>query len=440
MNEELERELKTYMTKMVLAGSSKEDIAMFVKMFYEKHGISNQTEPQPQGGDSTETDSTETDYPTDSEGNVHRIGGGMRRGDYFGQDEEVDEIVQDSDYWARLQKARGFTRDDVYDMREEMMVDDPILSFRGNQDYDKEWEGEEDLGLRQAIMKLQSEADDRKIITESNMNADTTVDYSDPAANMPTFSRNEGIYSNAENLKNLNKKFARYGFKFDYGLIGLSDDLTVTDSEGNSKSWTLDENPESTAAAVDEWMRGRAVDNYAEFAEHFDEIGLSTDDRKKIAEDSGDEYDESLTNLQLQEEYAAWKVMRPNAKLDNIPVDNFYYDWGESAFGATSVPEHKQVLPEFFEAKLVVAERAFREGLEGLSAEEKRKYKLTKEDREKISDIARGIDKNDPEVRRIAIEALSKKKEKGIVSERLGDDAGFLGYGIDKQEDGSSCR
>ena len=333
--------------------------------------------------------------------------------------EDISSVSIDSDYWAKIEKDRGVTRDQVLEM-----MKDPTAHL-DQDDLMKKIEDEQNLG---------------KSISKSGDKADTKVDYSDPKANMPAvelsnYTAKRGLWSTGEDsdvgkvVTDLKNKYVRYGF--DFSFDGINSVIVVADN-GESKWFKIfgGSKDDGLMASMDEWMRDRTVDKYGELGVHLDKVEIKDKERDDFAKKAQNEYDNYLTELQLIEDAQAseggfdasaiegnlyskllhdaagadyWQGQQEAERIRNLKPGNIEHD-GEDAF---------------VQARLSVAEEAFRDNLEGLSPEEKRTYKLTEEDIDTISKSAEGIDKNDEKVREIAIGILSKQKEEGLLQDRI---------------------
>jgi hypothetical protein len=350
-------------------------------------------------------------------------------------EEDILAISIDTDYWAKVKKEQGITRDAVVPGE--------------NKEHDEQIAKEEKLA---------------KSVETSGETSEEAIEYSSPDENWGLVKDESGADDYGATTRKLRDAYTRYGFDikrpydedFDITFSGKKD-VRVTAENGDVKTFDLSQ--DTAKQEMDEWMRSRSVDKYADFEKSLEGIAITSDERTKAAEDSGSEFDNFIKETQDLEAAQAWKegdeplknnkyheqiqyscsvnVIREFGrshcdKLMNMkPSDIGKTEIAKGFLGVTTGWKHVNVkgANEFTQARLSIAERAFREGLEDLSPEEKKNYQLTKEDRDKISIEAEGIDKSDPEVKRIATDILTAQKEQGLIAERIADKASIWGTG-----------
>jgi hypothetical protein len=431
MNEELEKELEQIVLGLVKQGASHAVVQERVIAFREEHRSKKDSskKAEPDKGKDVPVEE-HVALTVDS-----------------ATDDDIAAVSIDTGYWAKVEDEQGLTRDQVVDMS---TIEGPVRPEH-----------------REMLEKVSKEEKLIKSVKGSGDEVSLNADYSDPKKNfskvvMEPFAKYEDSeYINFNKTANdLNAKYTRYGFTFKRAQRGGPDGISITaDFDGGKIEETEDFrlNSPTVRADMDAWMAERAVDKLADLGEHLDDVGITADDRKTAAETSEAEYDNYLKNVQDLEdaqdahngtgevlEGNEWyddiisNFVNPNTpagESDNFALDQIKREAYNELMGMT--PANIKIRTnkdpryaasgeivgtnEFIQARSAVAERTFRENLEDLSQEEKGKYRLTPEDRKKISTIAEGIDKNDPEVRRIAIDLLSKQKEEGLLGERIAD-------------------
>jgi hypothetical protein len=360
--------------------------------------------------------------------------------------EDISAVSIDTDYWAKVKKEQGITREAV-------MADKNKYEEHAKQI-----------------------AEEKKIaesVKTSGSKSEETTNDSNPMGAMPNVADIEFAkvkdseatdYRSA--LFGLRDKYARWGFDINnvdasgHGIVtGLVSVSTAFDGGKEEETKTFDLSDAGAKKAMDVWMRERAVDKYADYEKSLEGVKITTDDRKKAAEESKIEFDNLLKEAQDLEAAQAWKegdeplennkyheqiqyacsasTIRETgrAQCDKLmamkPSDIGKIEITKGFLGVTTGWKHINVTgaDELTQARLSIAERAFREELEGLTPKEKKDYRLTKKDRDQISADAEGIDRNDPEVRRIATDILSTQKEQGLLASRVADKASAWGDG-----------
>ena len=349
--------------------------------------------------------------------------------------EDITAVSIDTDYWAKVKKEQGITRDAVVPGE--------------NTEHDEQIAKEEKLA---------------KSVETSGETSEEAIEYSSPDENWGLVKDESGANDYGATTKKLRDAYTRYGFDIkrpydeDFDItFSDKEDVRVTAENGDVKTFDLSQ--DTAKQKMDEWMRSRSVDQYADFEKSLEGIAITSDERTKAAEDSGSEFDNFIKETQDLEAAQAWKEgdepLKNNKyheqiqhscsvntirefgrshcdKLMNMkPSDIGKTEIAKGFLGVTTGWKHVNVkgANEFTQARLSIAERAFREGLEDLSPEEKKNYQLTKEDRDKISIEAEGIDKSDPEVKRIATDILTAQKEQSLIAERIADKANIWGTG-----------
>ncbi len=349
--------------------------------------------------------------------------------------EDIAAVSIDTDYWAKVEKEQGITRDAVVPGE--------------NTEHDEQIAKEEKLA---------------KSVETSGETSEEAIEYSSPDENWGLVKDESGANDYGATTKKLRDAYTRYGFDIkrpydeDFDItFSDKEDVRVTAENGDVKTFDLSQ--DTAKQEMDEWMRSRSVDQYADFEKSLEGIAITSDERTKAAEDSGSEFDNFIKETQDLEAAQAWKEgdepLKNNKyheqiqhscsvntirefgrshcdKLMNMkPSDIGKTEIAKGFLGVTTGWKHVNVkgANEFTQARLSIAERAFREGLENLSPEEKKNYQLTKEDRDKISIEAEGIDKSDPEVKRIATDILTAQKEQSLIAERIADKANIWGTG-----------
>ena len=222
--------------------------------------------------------------------------------------------------------------------------------------------------------------------------------------------------------KILNDKYARYGFdiasEYDTEFFGGDkENIIVVDKDGNKK--TFDLRDEDAKEDMDAWMRGRAVDQLADWEKSLEGVKITAKERedalakatKEVEEDSQQESDLTVGEYK---------------RLNTTPggPDVFKTD--------AALRESSSALNQ---ARATVAETNFRENLQHddgtpYSDKEKEDYQITEDDREwGIPAELNALAMNDEQVKRKAIDIHAYNQEADLLAKRVADKASKWGTG-----------
>ena len=100
------------------------------------------------------------------------------------------------------------------------------------------------------------------------------------------------------NIEDLFNKYTRFGFKFETSALE-GDKVTIVADNGDKRTVAVDKtySPEQISE-IDSWMRSRAVDKGTTLDAHLETVGISSDRRDEIKDESIDEYDNLMSSIE----------------------------------------------------------------------------------------------------------------------------------------------
>ena len=193
--------------------------------------------------------------------------------------EDISAVSIDADYWAKQDVKR----------------EDVVLGE--NKEHDDQIKKEEKLA---------------KSVRTSGDTSEEAVEYSSPDENWGLVKDEDGADDYGATTKKLRDAYTRYGFDikrpydedFDFSFSG-KEEVRVTADNGEVKTFNLSN--EEAKQTMDDWMRSRAVDKFADFEKSLEGIAITSKERKKAAEDSGGEFDSFIKEAQDLEAAQVWK-------------------------------------------------------------------------------------------------------------------------------------
>ena len=260
-----------------------------------------------------------------------------------------------------------------------------------------------------------------KSVEASGETSEEVIDYSSPDENWGLVKDESGADDYGATTRKLRDAYTRYGFDIkrpydeDFDItFSDKEDIRVTAENGDVKTFDLSQ--DTAKQEMDDWMRGRAVDKYADFEKSLEGVAITGTERKEISEDNTGDFDIAFSGstgtaydaeIELKERGLAAGV---GSSLDET---------------GTKTTADKA----FEQAAFNLTKSKFIQELD-ITEEEKKNYKLTEDDISEIKFRAkREIAYDNPEARTLAIDIMNGNSEQGLIAERIADKASIWGTG-----------
>ncbi len=220
--------------------------------------------------------------------------------------------------------------------------------------------------------------------------------------------------------KILNDKYARYGFdiasEYDSEFFGGDkENIIVVDKDGNEK--TFDLRDEKAKEDMDAWMRGRAVDQLADWENSLVGVKITAEERKGIAEDNASDFDRAFSGATGTANDSEIEL-----KKKGLPASGAGSSFDETGTQTTAEKA-------FERAAFELTKRKFIKEL-NLTEEEKKNYTLTEADVREIKFKARReVAYDNPDVRKSALEIMNSDSQEGLLAKRIAEKASKWGDG-----------
>ena len=144
--------------------------------------------------------------------------------------------------------------------------------------------------------------------------------------NMPALTVSD-LEADDANIEDLFNKYTRFGFKFETSALE-GDKVTIVADNGDKRTVAVDKtySPEQISE-IDSWMRSRAVDKGTTLDAHLETVGISSDRRDEIKDESIDEYDNLMSSIENV------KDTRNRNRSDDFKTVGDLWDFMTSASG-----------------------------------------------------------------------------------------------------------